>query len=452
MNPQAITEPRGSDVVFEMEDAATIEQTDLGTLEHDLQTVVTETMRPCARVSVAAGCAAMRKPWVAWGGVALALVLVVAATILDVAYDGDLFSIGLFALLGLPFAVVGALIAARLPDLSIGWLMLVTGLSLAVANITDGIIYLALSQKRTPAIGGWAASISSICNSAFFLLLVSTLFLLPNGRLPSRRWGVVKVLVGALAVCDVLLVVNPGIFSDWDKEGVRNPIGIDVLGGVLGVVDGIQAPLTVALLLGSIASVAIRFRGARGVERAQLRWIAVAVLATGTVWLGMAALNLVTPNSQVANASWGAAFASVGLIPIGIGLAVLRYRLYEIDRVVSKTLLYASLTLVLGATYVGLVLLGQAVSSAVTGSSSLSVAVSTLVVAALFLPVRARLQRVVDRRFNRHRYDTQRTLEGFGLGLREQVDLGTLERDLQMVVAETMQPSHVTLWRNNAVQ
>jgi hypothetical protein len=390
----------------------------------------------------------MRKPWVAWGGVALALVLGVAAAILDLAYDGDLFSVGVFVLLGLPFAVVGALIAARLPNLPIGWLMLGTGLSLALGDATDGVVYFALSQKGPPGIGGWAASVSSICFSAFFLLLISTLFLLPNGRLPSRRWRVVKVLVGALAVCDVLLVVNPGLFSDWEEEGVRNPLGIEALGGVVGFVAAIQVLLVFALLFGSIASVAIRFRGARGVERAQLRWIAVAVLATGTVWLGMAAINLAAPNSQVANASWGAAFASVGLIPIGIGLAVLRYRLYEIDRVVSKTLLYASLTLVLGATYVGLVLLGQAVSSAVTGSSSL--AVSTLVVAALFLPVRARLQRVVDRRFNRRRYDTQRTLEGFGLRLREQVDLGTLERDLHGVMTETMQPAHASVWLREA--
>jgi hypothetical protein len=392
----------------------------------------------------------MRKPLVAWSGVALALALVVAAAILDVAYDGDLFSIGLFVLLGLPFAVVGALIAARLPDLSIGWLMLGTGLSLAVGIAADGIVYFALSQEGTPAIGGWAASISSIGASAFFLLLVSTLFLLPNGRLPSRRWRVVRVLVGALAVCDVLLVVKPGIFSDWDKEGVRNPLGIEALGGALGVVEGIQIPLTLALLLASIASVAVRFRGARGVERAQLRWIAVAVVATGAVWLGMVALNVAKPDSQVANGSWGLAFASVGLIPIGIGLAVLRYRLYEIDRVVSKTLLYASLTLVLGVTYVGLVLLGQAVSSALTGSSSLSVAVSTLAVAALFLPVRSRLQRVVDRRFNRRRYDTQRTLEGFGARLREQVDLGTLERDLHDVMTETMQPLHASVWLRGA--
>ena len=394
----------------------------------------------------------MRKPWVAWASLALAPVLVIVTAILDVVGDGDLFSVGVVALLALPFAVVGALVAARLPDLPIGWLMLGTGLSLAVANATNGVVYLALSRGGTRAVEGWAALVSSICFSAFFLLLVSTLFLLPNGRLPSRRWRVVKVLVGALAVCDVLLVVNPGIFSDWDKEGVRTPIGIETLGGVLGVVASVQVMLTAGLLFGSIASVAIRFRGARGVERAQLRWIAVAVVATGAVWLGMVALNILAPNSHVANASWGAAFTSVGLIPIGIGLAVLRYRLYEIDRVVSKTLLYASLTLVLGATYVGLVLLGQAVSSAVTGSSSLSVAVSTLVVAALFLPVRSRLQRVVDRRFNRRRYDAQRTLEGFGARLREQVDLGTLEHDLRDVVTETMQPTHASVWLRTRTQ
>ena len=132
-----------------------------------------------------------------------------------------------------------------------------------------------------------------------------------------------------------------------------------------------------------------------------------------------------------------------GLLPIAVGVAILRYRLFDIDRVISKTLVYAALSLVLGAAYVGLVLAGQALFSSFAGGSNLAIAASTLVVAALFLPVRSRVQRFVDRRFYRRRYDAQRTLEGFGARLREQVDLGTLERDLQAVVTETMQPAHV---------
>jgi hypothetical protein len=160
----------------------------------------------------------------------------------------------------------------------------------------------------------------------------------------------------------------------------------------------------------------------------------------------MVIVNLILPNGHLADPLWGVALLSIGLVPVGIGLAVLQYRLYEIDRVVSKTVLYASLTLILGAAYVGLVLAGQAVSSSFAGGSNLAVAASTLVVAALFLPVRSRLQRIVDRRFNRRRYDTQRTLEGFGKRLREQTDLDSLVSDLGKVVSETMQPEGASVW------
>jgi hypothetical protein len=134
------------------------------------------------------------------------------------------------------------------------------------------------------------------------------------------------------------------------------------------------------------------------------------------------------------------------LFPVTVGIAILRYRLYEIDRLISRTLVYGAVSLLLGAAYVGLVIGGQALFSSVAGGSDLAIAVSTLVVAALFMPVRSRVQAFVDRRFYRRRYDAQRTLEGFGAQLREQIDLGTLERNLHSAVTETMQPLHVSLW------
>jgi uncharacterized membrane protein YbhN (UPF0104 family) len=140
------------------------------------------------------------------------------------------------------------------------------------------------------------------------------------------------------------------------------------------------------------------------------------------------------------------------LIPAAVAIAILRYRLYEIDRVISKTLVYGSLTVVLGAAYVALVLAGQAVFSSFAGGSDLAIAVSTLVVAALFLPVRARVQRFVDRRFYRRRYDAQRTLAAFGTRLREQVEIDGLRADLEEVVRETMQPAHVSLWLREATR
>jgi hypothetical protein len=147
--------------------------------------------------------------------------------------------------------------------------------------------------------------------------------------------------------------------------------------------------------------------------------------------------------SQIAGTVFGAELIA---LPVSVGIAVLRYRLYEIDRVISKTLVYGSLTVVLGAAYVGLVLAGQAVFSSFAGGSDLAIAVSTLVVAALFLPVRVRVQGFVDRRFYRRRYDARRTLEAFGARLREEVDLEALTDDLRGVVTETMQPAHVSLW------
>jgi hypothetical protein len=157
-------------------------------------------------------------------------------------------------------------------------------------------------------------------------------------------------------------------------------------------------------------------------------------------------------SGQTALSNIGFAIGVVGfvLLPITVGVAILRYRLFDIDRVISKTLVYAALSLVLGGAYVGLVLAGQAIFSSFAGGSNLAIAASTLVVAAMFLPVRSRVQRFVDRRFYRRRYDAQRTLEGFGARLREQIDLGTLEHDLQGVVTETMQPAHTSLWTREA--
>ena len=388
----------------------------------------------------------MKQPRIAWTGLGVTLLVAVGAAILDVVGDGDTVSVALFVLLGLPFAVVGALIAAHLPDLPIGWLMLGTGFSLVAARAADGVARYALARSEAPPVAGWAVSAGSLFFSAFFLLLIATLFLLPNGSLPSRRWRVVKPLIGVLLACSILPSFAPGVPPDWAEDGVRNPLGIGALGDVADAASVLTAALTFALVLTSIASVAIRFRGARGVERAQLRWVALAVLVTGAFWVGVIVVNSILPNSAAAEVSFAVALASVGIIPIGIGLAVMRYRLYEIDRVISKAVLYASLTLVLGAVYVGLVLAAQAVFASLTGSSDLSIAVSTLFVAALFLPVRSRLQRVVDRRFNRRRYDAQRTLEAFGARLREQIELSALERDLQAVVVETMQPAHVSVW------
>ena len=231
------------------------------------------------------------------------------------------------------------------------------------------------------------------------------------------------VLAAYLALGPAL---GPGTLGDFPT--VDNPAGLPGLAGDL-IVDPTWG-VAVMLLLGlSLGSVVVRFRRSRGVERQQLTWLALAGgLAIGGLLFG---LPLECLDNWLFKAFLSIAFAGFLLMPVAVAIAILRYRLYEIDRIVSRTLVYASLTVVLGAAYVGLVLAGQALFSSFAGGSNLAIAVSTLVVAALFLPVRARVQRFVDRRFYRRRYDAQRTLEGFGARLREQVDLDELGADLQ---------------------
>jgi hypothetical protein len=208
------------------------------------------------------------------------------------------------------------------------------------------------------------------------------------------------------------------------------------------VVEPLGFAMFLALLLASALSIVLRFRRSRGVERLQLKWIAFAVATTAVLWT----VSDLVPAGWAANLISGAGIVALCSVPVSIGVAVLRYRLYDIDRVISKTLVYGALTAILGAAYVGLVLVCQAVFSSFAGGSDLAIAASTLVVAASFFPVRARVQRVVDRRFYRRRYDAQRTLEAFGGRLREQVELDGLRTDLEDVVAETMQPAHVAIW------
>jgi len=388
----------------------------------------------------------VRRGWLAWVGLALVPAFAGIALALDIASDGDVFAVLALMIIGLPFAIVGALVASRQPGQRIGWLMLTVGVTLALGVACDATVSYLLAHSDAPFSPGWPAGISGVCFRIFFLSIVSTLLLIPTGTLPSRRWRPVGAAVIVLALLSVVLMFLPGVFSDWDKEGVRNPVGIESLGTVLRPLDSIATGLTMLLLLVSAASVAVRFRGARGTERAQLRWIAAAVVTTGLTWVLMIVGSLLLGSGRVADTLWVVALASIGLIAVGIGFAVLRYRLYDIDRVISKALVYGSLTVLLALAYVGLVLAGQAIFSSFAGGSNLAIAVSTLVVAALFLPLRTRVQRVVDRRFYRHRYDAQRTLEAFGARLREQVDLDELAAELRGVVAETMQPTHASLW------
>jgi TRAP-type C4-dicarboxylate transport system permease small subunit len=346
-----------------------------------------------------------------------------------------------FSVVYLAFPVVGALIASRHPRNAIGWLFLAAGLGRAVDYAFLGYATQALVADPGSLPGGALAGlIADLTWVPSLLGGTALLFLLfPSGRLASRRWRPVVGLVAVVTfayVAGTLLKAGPLYYFPL----VDNPLGVEGGRSVTGSIVDASGFLAIALILVAVASLVARFRRARGLERQQFKWLASAA----------ALLFLSTPvqpllgGVELAGLAVGDALFGVliSLVPIAVGIAILRHRLYDIDLVIRRTLVYAALTATLGAVYFGLVvLIGLA-----AGDSGVAVAGSTLAVAALSRPALARIQAVVDRRFYRRRYDAARTLQGFGNRLRDELDLETVGGDLRGVVRETMQPAHVSLW------
>jgi MFS family permease len=344
----------------------------------------------------------------------------------------------LLTLVGPP--LLGGLIAARRPDNRYGWLWLAVGLVLAVQAFA--MAYAAVAQAAGPdglpglAVAGWAFGLAF---TAFLSLFPFVFLLFPTGRLPSRRW---RLWAWAIMVVGGLMLVASAFVPGTAVEGVANPFGVGGwLGGVLGSVVDPGIGLLILAIAVSGLSLLPRFRRARGVERQQLKWLAyaAALLAAFLISqvLGLQTFGLV--DLLVGTLTFAGVYA-------GIGIAVLRYRLYEIDRLVNRTLVYGTLTALLGLVYAaGVFGLGSLLNP--TGEeSALAVAASTLAVAALFQPARRRIQQAVDRRFNRRRYNAAKTIDAFALRLRDQVDLDTLTGELLTVVQQTVEPTKASLW------
>jgi hypothetical protein len=348
-------------------------------------------------------------------------------------------------LTAISYAPVGALIASHRPVNSVGWLLCLYGLAISIGHFSSQYaIYTLLAQPNSLTAGEAMAWISSWILPIIIGIQVFSYLLFPTGRLPSRRWR----WLAWLTVACVVMGVTSSAFSFGANAGlgpVQNPLGIKGISNIYGVV---LTFMSTVLYVAVASSLLVRLRRARGVERQQVKWFVYAAAAT----IGGITLAYVIPNSIDAlpwfeRVGYALNIAVTPAIPVSMGIAILKYRLYDIDLLINRTLVYGSLTATLVVLYfVGIVVL-QRMFVLLTGQqSTLAVVVSTLAIAALFNPLRRRVQGFVDRRFYRKKYDARKTLEAFSAKLRDETDLDALNNDLVGVVRETMQPAHVSVW------
>ena len=358
------------------------------------------------------------------------------------------------------FPLVGALIASRHPRNPIGWICLVAGLLWMLILVSQAYSAYGLTK---PGSIPFPVTIHALLYAWLWvptvgLIGIYLLLLFPDGRLPSRRWRLLAWLAGAvIAVESAAVFLTPGPLQDL--RGARNPFGLENHPWVEGL-GLIVLPLLPLCMVASAVSLVLRFRHSTGVVREQIKWIAFAASFMGLLYLGIMSTGLIiflisapqTPSDLGSQSLLGALLENVMVlsfagVPVAIGFAVLKYRLYEIDLIINRTLVYGSLTVTLVALYFGVIVVLQRLFVALTGQqSTLAVVASTLLIAALFNPLRRRIQGFIDRRFYRRKYDARKTLEAFSAHLRDETNLDALGDDLVGVVRETMQPAHVSLW------
>jgi hypothetical protein len=392
--------------------------------------------------------------WLAWSLVALsvalllggiALALVTRSTVPDLPFGGETEDGSVVADLVtlLTFSVVGAIIASRHPRNTLGWLFCSVGVTIGLNSfVGDYAEFWLASGFGMSSLGETAAWLSSWLWILLVYFPTSLLLLLfPDGRLPSPRWRPVAwgVALGtAGGVVGNALKAGPLV----DFPQIANPYGVDgPFVWVLGVAGSIVAA---GSMVASAVSLIVRMRRAGSEQRQQIKWLAYGgAMVVGTIFVGSLVILWSVPVSIV--------IMSVALLglPVFTGIAIVRYRLYDIDLLINRTLVYGSLTLMLALVYFGGVTATQALIQTLTGQQKLpqlAVVVSTLVIAALFNPLRHRIQSFIDRRFYRSKYDAATTLDTFSARLRAETDLTTLSEELVGVVRETMQPEHVSLW------
>ena len=360
-----------------------------------------------------------------------------------------------FGVVVLSFPLVGVLIVRLHPRNTMGWLLLAIGLIWGLAGLADGYARygLVVNPGSLPAPQVAAALAAVSWPSGIGLMGTFLILLFPDGHLPSPRWRHVARLCGMVIIAiTIVIALSPGPLETGPVPTVENPWGLESARSALAGLVPIIIPLLPLCVLACATSLVRRFRRSSGVERLQLKWFASAGALVALLFLlSIAGSLLKSAPFSGRDPEWLSvvqtmASLSFVLLPIAIGIAVLRHRLYDIDVVINRALVYSALTVTLGTTYLTMVLGLQGLLRPLTDQSDLAVAASTLAVAALFGPARRWIQAVVDRRFYRNRYDAARTLDAFVSQLRHELDLDAVGDGLSAAVRETVQPAHVSLW------
>jgi hypothetical protein len=329
-------------------------------------------------------------------------------------------------------ALIGALAAMGQPRNAVGWVLLFSGLTTGLAGLGESLGYYLLTVRQdsdTALIAAWLSGIGWVASIALLLLILP--FIFPDGHLAGRRWRVVFAVVVLLTAAMIAVILFSPLFS----RKYLDPAETDRL------LDPLFVTFPFLALLGVLSMVA-RYRRADSEVRRQMKWL---ILTIGVPIVAFLFLSLIEELSNVSfsNTIWGLLYL---LIPVGLGVSLLRYRMFDVDTVIRKTTVYAVLTLLLALVYFGVVVILQRVLSPVIGDSTYIVVLSTLLIAALFLPLRRRVQAFIDRQFYRRKYNAEKVLEQFAATVRDETDLDALTAELLRVIQETMEPEHVSIW------
>jgi hypothetical protein len=342
----------------------------------------------------------------------------------------------IFTVVVVAYLVVGLLIIERRGGNAIGPILFAMGLLIAAYSVAD----LVIRQPDPPAGTEYLAWLVTLMDAPLFAMVAFLFLLFPDGHLPSPRWrwvGLAVIVFGAISLVGTAMIPGPfPFYAEFD-----NPFGVTGMQEV--AIVSVFYLLTIACVVGAVLSLVGRWRRGGPIERAQLKWVTTAAVLIAAVMVSYALLFGPRNFNDIADLAVGIA---LGFFPVAIGIAILRYRLFEIDRIISRTIGWIAVTAILAAVFAAVVVGLQVVLEPATGNNTLAVAASTLVAAALFQPLRGRVQRAVDRRFNRARVDAQRAIDAFGAHLRDDVDLVALRTALVATADEAVRPVAATVW------